>query len=364
MNILINLIKARWVFSKPKRKKILIYDRHSVDYSKYLFTKQDCEVFDARFESINFYVALLAMKSLRIRKFSDVYKKTFINLVAPKIVYTAIDNNPGFFKLKAISNAPTYISDQNGMSKVADSYKQKSFYGDLKKYKQKTNKMPEADHIFLFGKNDKERVSKVIKGNIHLFGNTKNNHFTIKKKKLKKKITSIMFISSGLFPSALKQDRIILRNLKKFCDKKNIQLSFCSRLGVDKETFHRRNFVKGDWIYLPKISTYKTYTNLNKQQMVVFSHSTLGFQALSKGLKCAVFYPCFPEKGAHGKFPKFGPFWSNSNNYSNFQKILNRVIGFSNSRWRKIAMKYAEAILSYNPTKTKKKEIINIASKL
>ena len=223
-----------------------------------------------------------------VKTILDNYKKIYIELVSPKIVYTAIDNNPGFFKLKAVSNKPIYISDQNGMSKVTDSYKQESFYGNLKKYTQKNKKMPEADHIFLFGKNDRDRISKVIKGKIHLFGNTKNNHFVIKRKKVKKKITSIMFISSGLFPSALKQDKIIFKNLIKFCKKKDIKLTFCSRLGSNEESFHRNNFDKGNWIYLPKISTLKTYTNLNKQQMVIFSHSTLGFQALSKSVKCAV----------------------------------------------------------------------------
>ena len=98
--------------------------------------------------------------------------------------------------------------------------------------------------------------------------------------------------------------------------------------------------------------------------MIVFSHSTLGFQALSKGIKCCAFYRCFPEKGASGKFPKRGPFWTNSNTYNSFEKLLNRVIGFSNNRWKRIAKKYADEILSYNPSNTKKKKIIDIASKL
>ena len=71
---------------------------------------------------------------MKFKNILDNYKKIYIELVSPKIVYTAIDNNPAFFKLKAVSNKPIYISDQNGMSKVNDSYKQESFYGDLKKY--------------------------------------------------------------------------------------------------------------------------------------------------------------------------------------------------------------------------------------
>ena len=364
MNILLDLLRAKWVFTKPKNRRILIYDRQSEDYSRYLFRKKDCEILDVRRERLNLYVFFLTLKSLKFKNIKDNYKKIYIELVSPKIVYTAIDNNPAFFKLKAISNKPIYISDQNGMSKVADSYKQESFYGNLKKYTQKNKKMPEADHIFLFGKNDRDRISKVIKGKVHLFGNTKNNYFVIKRMKVKKKITSIMFISSGLFPSALKQDKIIFKNLIKFCKKKNIKLTFCSRVGSTEENFHRNCFDKGNWIYLPRISTLKVYTNLNKQQMVVFSHSTLGFQALSKGVKCAVFYRCFPEKGAHGKFPKSGPFWINSNTYYSFEKVLNRVMNFSNKRWKKIAKEYSNKILSYNPSNIKKMKIINMVLKL
>ena len=145
---------------------------------------------------------------------------------------------------------------------------------------------------------------------------------------------------------------------------KNFKLIFCSRYGISKETFHRNNYAQGDWIYSPRISTGQVYKNMNKQQMVVFPHSTLGFQALAKGIRCASFYSCFPEKGSSGKFPKSGTFWTNSNKYYDFEKILNRVISFSDKRWKKIANKYSSKILSYDPANIKKKKIIKEALKL
>ena len=102
----------------------------------------------------------------------------------------------------------------------------------------------------------------------------------------------------------------------------------------------------------------------NKQQMVVFSHSTLGFEALAKGVKCAVFYSHFPDKMSHLKYPKSGPFWTNSLNYYDFEKVLTRVIGFSNKRWKKIAAEYSSDILTYDPANIKKKKIIKMALKL
>ena len=84
-----------------------------------------------------------------------------------------------------------------------------------------------------------------------------------------------MFISSGLFKGAFKHEQLIFSHINKFCKKKNIKLSFCGRLGSSGENFHRENFARGSWIYLPRIDAHNNYLHLNKQQMVVFSHSTL-----------------------------------------------------------------------------------------
>ena len=56
-----------------------------------------------------------------------IIKKIYIELVDPKIVYTSVDN-PAFYKLKDIVKGPIYITDQIGMSKVEDSYKQDLFF--------------------------------------------------------------------------------------------------------------------------------------------------------------------------------------------------------------------------------------------
>ena len=153
MNLFFKLIKAKWVFNKPNKKNILIYDRHSVDYSQFLFSKKNCEILDVRYESINAYVFCATFLAFGIKNFKENYKKKFIEFVSPKIVYTAISGTFAFFKLKNLYNKPIYICDQHGMSKVGNSYKESEFYEEAKKYMQKTKKTLRADHIFFFGKN-------------------------------------------------------------------------------------------------------------------------------------------------------------------------------------------------------------------
>ena len=144
--------------------------------------------------------------------------------------------------------------------------------------------------------------------------------------------------------------------------RKKIKLIFAEKNALG-EIFYRNNFAKGNWIYFPRINQEKTYKNLNKQQMIVFTRTTLGYEGLAKGLKCAVFYPYFPEKSIHTIYPRSGPFWTNLQKYEDREKVLKRVIGFSNKSWKKIASKYSVDIMSYDPSNIKKKKIIKMALK-
>ena len=66
-------------------------------------------------ENINVYVVLKVLLKKGFKNFYRNYK-SFFNLVEPKIVYTSIDNDQGFYKLKEnCYTKATYISDQNGM---------------------------------------------------------------------------------------------------------------------------------------------------------------------------------------------------------------------------------------------------------
>ena len=186
MNFLLTLVKAKWIFKKPNKKKILIYDSVSFlnGFAKTLFSEKNCEILDNRHKIINIYVFFVTLLTSGIKNFKNNYKKIFLKFVSPKIVYTSIDNNPSFFKLKDIYDKPIYISDQNGVSKDAyasskNAIIKKDFYWRCKEYNKTTKNKLKSDIIFLFGKNDEKRISPIIKGKIYTLGHTKNNHYAI-----------------------------------------------------------------------------------------------------------------------------------------------------------------------------------------
>ena len=71
MYFLFKFIKAKWIFKKPQKKNILIYDRHSEEFAKLLFSKKNYDFLDVRYESVNIYVLIFTFLDAGIKNFKD-----------------------------------------------------------------------------------------------------------------------------------------------------------------------------------------------------------------------------------------------------------------------------------------------------
>mgnify|MGYP006194361911 FL=1 len=115
LNLLYKIVfVTRWIFTKPKQSKILIYDNESSEELNFFLKNKSFEIFHIRYEQINIYVLLSCIFK---NGFSDIkknYKLNKFNFVKPKLVITLIDENPGFFKLKNIFKKAKYVSIQIG----------------------------------------------------------------------------------------------------------------------------------------------------------------------------------------------------------------------------------------------------------
>ena len=88
MNLLFNLLKAKWVFTKPQNKEVLIYDNMSKTGAKFLFNKNDCEILYVRYEQINLNVLFKTIISNGLKNIKDNYKVNYMKSVSPKIVFS------------------------------------------------------------------------------------------------------------------------------------------------------------------------------------------------------------------------------------------------------------------------------------
>ena len=357
--------KINFYFFPPSHKKILIWDRHSVlsNNADLLFKKKNYFIFDTRRESINLFIVLKCLITFKLLNFKFSYIKILFNYVKPKIVYTSIDNNLDFFKLKKIYPKAIYISDQNAISKDAYASFSKKFIHDFFFRAERLSKKYNlyADVLFTFGNVFERKMKKIISGNYYCLGSSKNNEYN---RNIgfypKKNINSITFVCSGFYPATIKYEIKVFRYLIRYCKERKIKkIFFLGRLSKSKENFYRSQYYKGNWIYLPRKDNFSSYKYLSSSKMIVFTHGTLGFEALAKGVKTAAIYYKFPEISTSSFFKSRGPFWTCKTSYNEFSKIVDKVINYNQREWKNISKKYSSEILAFDKNNKKKKMIVN-----
>ena len=230
----------KFVFSKPKKNKVLLYDAESKKFANIIFPRKNYEIMHTRKEKINIYILIITLLKTGFKSLKDNYKKNYINTVSPKIVLCGIDNHAGFYNLKKMCNKPQYIAIQNGLCSLG---RYEGFYNYCKAYYKKNKIKLAVDHNFVFSNTEKLILRKIINTKIHISGSVLNNEFPLIPEKIKKK-KSMMFISAlGGSASAketilLKEEKPIFIHLLKYCKLNNMMLYYLDRRkskGTDAE---------------------------------------------------------------------------------------------------------------------------------
>ena len=349
-------------FKKITNHKVLVYDLLSLKYAKKLFHCK-LEIYHTRYEEINFFILIKSILWLikKNYKFSfenlkATYKEIFFNIVKPKIVYTAIDNNPGFFKLKSFYPSAVYVADQNGM-------RDNKFYNIALSHFSKTKKKLTCDYMYVFGKNNVDKLKNIIKTKFIIGGNTLNNAkiFSVKKKYKR----SIAYLSGANSEYNFNLDKPILLYLSKFCEKHNFNMYIILRPARDKKNKYYNLLKKRKFNFID-ISEHKNknnYVYLNSFDLLVFHHTTLGYEALSRKIKCISFgHKHLPN---HKKIYKNkGYFWDKLNNFSSFEKKLIYLLKINKDEWNKKIQKYLKDIMMFDTlNKSKYRLIYSILNK-
>ena len=350
-------------FYPPNKTDLLVYDRQSVFNGLFnaLFKNvKNYSILDSRYESINVYILFLSLLKFNfcIKNLKNIYKRIYLQHVQPKIIYTSIDNNPGFFNLKNLYPNALYVSDQNGIAKAAGQKWPNYFFKYCVKFNKTNINKLKSDITFTFNENDKKWMSKIIQSNIYALGNSKINNVILKKKK---KIKKIIFINSGLFKETINQEIKIFNLLKEYSENKNYKLTLVSRKDRDSEIFYRGLFGNGQWHYRAKSSPNSSYDFLKRSSdsIIIFSHSTLGFESLAIGFKCVIFLHKLAKVNTDWKHSNNGFFWTDKLEYKNASKIIGRVINCTEKKWKIISKKISKNFMIYDKKNQKKIKIIN-----
>lgn len=348
------------IFLPPKKADYLIYDRISLNRGMFeaLFKiKKNFSIMDVRYESINLYVLFISLITFKFRELKNIYKKKYLEIVKPKIVYTSIDNNPAFFNLKNLYPNALYVSDQNGIAKVVGQTWPNDFFKNCIKFNKTNNKKLKSDLIFTFNENDKKYMSKIIESNVFALGNSKINNIKIVKKKIKK----IIFINSGLFKETINKEVQIFKIIEKYAYINKYKLILLSRRDKTFEKFYRKKFGNGKWFYKSRDNFANSSYNFLKKSgdaIIAFSHSTLGFEAMAVGFKCVIFLHKLAKQNSVWTNSDKGFFWTNNLNYLPVKKIFDRVIKCDHKKWKLISEKISNKYMSYDFMNKNKRALI------
>ena len=367
------LVKSKWYFFKPRNKPVLIYD--VFPKIEYLINEKEIAFFDKR-NSVNFFVLIKTFLKTGLYNLKNNYIKNYFEIVSPKIVMTAVDNNYSFFKLKYIYKKAKYLCIQGSL-------RDKYFLNKCKEYYKKNKEKLKADYFFVYGKNDFNELKKYINAKFIIHGSFRNNLFT--KKIKKKKIKEIIFISQAANKFFFNQEKnLVLKlievsrilNLKFIYllknDKQNKFLKYI--LDHFKKIYEKENFeyfIRERKKYSGNLIAKKredVYNFLYRDAIFISLSSTFAFEALCRKHK-VLFFPVnnFPIENYINfkKYKKEGIFWTKKKALNSIKKKVTSIINLNHLSWSRLINNYILDIINFQPynkslTSVLKKQKINI----
>ena len=342
LNKFFKVILSKWEFSKPQKKKLLIYDLPNL-FEKIL-TKDQYEVLDIRYKAVNIYILLITFLQTGFKDLVKNYQKNYILSVSPKIIITSIDNNLFFFKLKQLYDKAKYIC-------VQLSLRDSVFLNSCKMhYKNKNATKLYSDYFFVYGNNDKTILKKFIQSKFILSGSVINNLYI--KKKNNNKIDKIIFINQTTEDDFEKKTKIF-KKIIKLSKELNLSLYYLLKRKEDhlltkkiKKVF-KKEFLNKEFNYI-KNKKYNVYDYLSTNAIFFTSSSTLGFEAISRKSK-VIFLPYtkFPGKDYFKKYPSHGPFWTTDHSFENIKNLSKNVLNLNKKKWASTVDKIIPDIINF-----------------
>jgi surface carbohydrate biosynthesis protein len=360
------LWKAKKVWTAPARAPILVFDRNGSEvFRPYLPTEP--AILEVRGESINVRVLLATVLKNGFRTTMGTYTQEYVRFVKPRIALTHIDNALHFYRLKESQPELVTISVQNG---IRDNV--------LFEILARANgRLPlRADHILCFGRAVGEKYAEHIDASIHPIGSFMNN--SVPRNVPPTKGHSVMFLSQFRVPHLswkepvmpvgekliewnvfYRPETTLLPALLAYCRQRNLPFSVCGCSIEDREkeeSFFRGLLGDTGWEYLPRISLDASYRRIDQVRCVVFVDSTIGYEALARGARAAVFSlrgtATQSEDRGFGlsvRHPPTGPFWTTVSDPAEVDRVLDYVLDATDGEWEAVRSAHMAEIMAFDP---------------
>jgi len=361
--LLTTLLKLRWRILPPRKANALLYFVTGSEVIKPYFAKDELQILDLREHEVNISVALLCIFDRDLS--AQNYAVRYIKIVEPKLIVTFIDNFPAFFQLKKQFPKIQTMLIQNGI---------RSERGDLfgKLLEELQLEGNHVDHMFVFGSAVGLIYNKYISGNIIPIGSFKNNLVKLNGTKSR----SIAYIStyrpgiSGEFivpdsapDNPVTYEQITVRRettiifVAEYCRANNLELIIVGKDEdfVAENLYYQKLLKDYSWTLKPRKTAMNSYGVIDNSEIVVFTSSTLGYEALARGIKTAALL--IDAKLLDADALKFGwpvkvkddgKFWTHQFDEKRFGEILDYLLTVSDANWDEIRSETIREIICYD----------------
>ena len=282
INLYKKIKKVKLRFDLPIKEEVLLYDElHSWILKETI--KKKFNVLKVRDEKEIYFWIFLKQIILLDFKFIT-YSINYIKYISPKIIITFIDTNIDFYELKDTFKNIQFISIQNGI-RTPDWFNSE---------RMKNSKKLKCDHIFVFNRHIIKKYAKYIKSKFHVLGTFKNNIVSVNKTK-----NNNNFLLISEFEKSTKVKLKFKTKLLNFIylyiseNKKKIYILLKSKhpLKQKEEIGFYKKFFRSQCIFLKSLKWEQSYETIDKFENVIFMYSTLGYEAIARKKKVAIFSP-------------------------------------------------------------------------
>ncbi|MHB8108783.1 MAG: LA_1612 family putative O-antigen biosynthesis protein [Syntrophorhabdaceae bacterium] len=367
------LIKSKKVWRKPGKADVLIVDRSGSEVLLTYLDPRKVGILDLGGESLNFFVFFKCLLNNGLWFTAMDYMVQYVKCVEPRVALTFIDNNHLFYRLKNHQKNLTTVFVQNGIRGDAV-----DVFSILKKQKPLRDGN-RVDYMLTFGNAVGREYATYIDGKIIPIGSLKNNFFQSKTRLQPK---TVLFLSQYRYsrsptrrPMAIYGDksifwdefyaveRFLLPLLHRYCRENGLVLKICgcSSAQADEERNYFRSLLGNDDLqFLENENLMDGYEQVTAAGFVVFIESTLGYEALARGKKTAVFSmrgklwdEADRDFGWPATLPENGPFWTHRADEREFSRVMDYITTVENEEWERIRQRYIPELMEYDPGNTR-----------
>lgn len=374
-HIIALMLRGSW--RQPGHADVLVLFPDGVETLAPLLDRATYSVLDPREHSINTRVALHCF--LR-RRFSAIdYIVEYTSRVRPRILLTFLDNYWPFYELKSRLPEVTTVAVQNGVRGPSD-----DVFGHAMAAARESIASWHVDHLCVFGPAVGREYAKYVNGGVDLVGSVKNNAVSLTGP------TGPLVGYVSTWRGAVAQDRLVtihggsrsvtvgqlyqrrdrlVRYLDGYARSRGSHLLVVGKdpTGVDR---HHYAHLLGheDFEYSLRAGPDSSYRAIDRARLVVFSSSTLGYEALARGHRVAAFFTDIEITASDGErfgwpldLPDDGPFWTHRYDEVRFGEILDDLGAMSNEEWSAMSDPIASDLIVFDDGNTAMRHVLQSA---